>query len=91
MLDIGYQYFDMWVLRKDEGHLRDDLVDTFDEEELMFADGFDDAILGVCSSSYRVIYSVEKMIKILMASLTAIRAEIPGLILLYKWVTNTEM
>lgn len=66
LLDIGYQYFDMWVLRKDEGHLRDDLVDTFDEEELMFADGFDDAILGVCSSSYRVIYSVEKMIKILM-------------------------
>lgn len=66
LLDIGYQYFDMWVLRKDEGSLRDDLVDTFDEEELMFADGFDDAILGVCSSSYRVIYSVEKMIKILM-------------------------
>jgi hypothetical protein len=66
LLDIGYQHFDMWVLRKDEGHLRDDLVDTFDEEELMFADGFDDAILGVCSSSYRVIYSVEKMIKILM-------------------------
>jgi len=66
LLDIGYQYFDMWVLRKDEGHLRDDLMDTFDDEELMFADGFDDAILGVCSSSYRVIYSVEKMIKILM-------------------------
>lgn len=66
LLDIGYQHFDMWVLRKDEEHLRDDLVDTFDEEELMFADGFDDAILGVCSSSYRVIYSVEKMIKILM-------------------------
>jgi hypothetical protein len=66
LLDIGYQYFDMWVLRKDEGSLRGDLVDTFDEEELMFADGFDDAILGVCSSSYRVIYSVEKMIKILM-------------------------
>lgn len=66
LLDIGYQHFDMWVLRKDEGSLRDDLVDTFDEEGLMFADGFDDAILGVCSSSYRVIYSVEKMIKILM-------------------------
>lgn len=66
LLDIGYQHFDMWVLRKDEGSLRDDLVDTFDEEELMFADGFDEAILGVCSSSYRVIYSVEKMIKILM-------------------------
>lgn len=66
LLDIGYQYFDMWVLRKDEGSLRNDLMDTFDEEELMFADGFDEAILGVCSSSYRVIYSVEKMIKILM-------------------------
>jgi len=66
LLDIGYQHFDMWVLRKDEEHLRDNLVDTFGEEELMFADGFDDAILGVCSSSYRVIYSVEKMIKILM-------------------------
>ncbi len=66
LLDIGYQYFDMWVLRKDEGSLRDDLVDSFYDEGLMFADGFDDAILGVCSSSYRVIYSVEKMIKILM-------------------------
>jgi hypothetical protein len=66
LLDIGYQYFDMWVLRKNEVSLRNDLMDTFDEEELMFADGFDEAILGVCSSSYRVIYSVEKMIKILM-------------------------
>jgi len=66
LLDIGYQHFDMWVLRKDEGSLRDDLVDSFYDEGLMFADGFDDAILGVCSSSYRVIYSVEKMIKILM-------------------------
>jgi hypothetical protein len=66
LLDIGYQHFDMWVLRKDEGSLRDDLVDSFYDEGLMFADGFDDAILGVCSSSHRVIYSVEKMIKILM-------------------------
>ena len=66
LLDIGYQHFDMWVLRKDEGSLRDNLVDSFHEEGLMFADGFDDAILGVCSSSYRVIYSVEKMIKILI-------------------------
>lgn len=66
LLDIGYQHFDMWVLRKDEECLRGELVDSFYDEELMFADGFDDAILGVCSSSYRVIYSVEKMIKILM-------------------------
>ncbi len=35
-------------------------------EEALFADGFDEAILGMDSISGRVIYSVNKMIKILM-------------------------
>ena len=66
LLDIGYQHFDMFLLKDYEYSVRDELVDNFDDEELLFADGFDDAILGVCSSSYRVIYSVEEMIRILM-------------------------
>lgn len=66
LLDIGYQHLGMFLLKNYDYSLRDELVDNFDDEELLFADGFDDAILGVCSSSYRVIYSVEKMIRILM-------------------------
>ena len=66
LLDIGYQHLDMFLLKDYDYSVRDELVDNFDEEELLFADGFDDAILGVCSSSYRVVYSVEEMIRILM-------------------------
>ena len=33
----------------------------------LFADGFDDAIIGICPTSFRVIYSRNKCINILMA------------------------
>ena len=36
-----------------------------DEENAIFYDGFDDAIIGLDLSSYRVIYSVKKCIEIL--------------------------
>ena len=36
------------------------------EEELLKADGFDEAIIGVDESEMRLIYSVSKCIKILM-------------------------
>lgn len=35
-------------------------------EELLIADGFDDAIIGIDDSSMRVIYSVDKCINILV-------------------------
>jgi hypothetical protein len=36
-----------------------------DEENTIFYDGFDDAIIGLDLSSYRIIYSVKKCIEIL--------------------------
>jgi hypothetical protein len=35
-------------------------------EDLLIADGFDDAIIGIDDSSMRVIYSVDKCVNILM-------------------------
>ena len=44
--------------------IRDDLVEQFGED-LLFADGYDSAIIGVAVGfdSQRVVYSVEGMIK----------------------------
>ena len=36
-----------------------------DEDGLLFADGFDDAIIGICPTSLRVVYSRSKVIEIL--------------------------
>jgi len=47
--------------------MRDRLEEVYGEDEiLLFADGLDDAIVGICGISYRVIYSVEKVIEMLM-------------------------
>ena len=45
---------------------RDELADRFDED-LLFADGFDDAIIGVAAGfdSPRVVYDTEKMAELL--------------------------
>ena len=45
---------------------REILLEVLPDEEFLTADGFDDAIIGYCDSSYRVIYSVAKCIEILM-------------------------
>ena len=53
--------------------MRDDIIELYgdhDEEGLLFADGFDDAIIGICPSSFRVVYSRSKCIKILMKDMT---------------------
>lgn len=42
------------------------LLDSYPDEEIMTADGFDDAIIGRCEVSGRVIYSVSKCIDILI-------------------------
>jgi hypothetical protein len=45
--------------------MRQDLVDLTGDEELLFADGFDDAIIGVDVVNNRVVYSYGKMFDIL--------------------------
>ena len=42
------------------------ILEWFDEEEFLIADGFDEAIIGIDESSYRIIYSFKKCIQILM-------------------------
>jgi hypothetical protein len=42
------------------------IVEQFQDEEILKADGFDDAVIGIEESSMRLIYSVEKCINILM-------------------------
>lgn len=44
----------------------DEIVEAYGGEEILKADGFDDAVIGICSVSYRLIYSVNKCIEILI-------------------------
>ena len=59
--------------------IRQDLVDLYNDEELLFADGFDDCIIGVVSGLdiiYRVVYDTGKMIsKLISDGMTAEEAE----------------
>lgn len=42
------------------------IYEQYQDDEMLFADGFDDAIIGVDINSLRVIYSVAECITILM-------------------------
>jgi hypothetical protein len=42
------------------------ILEHYEEESFLKADGFDDAIIGVDESSMKLIYSVSKCIEILM-------------------------
>jgi hypothetical protein len=59
--------------------IRQDLVDLYDDEELLFADGFDDCIIGVSSGfndAYKVVYNMGKIIdKLIADGMTAEEAE----------------
>ena len=44
----------------------DEIIEYFQDEEFLIADGFNDAIIGVDESSMRIIYSEKKCIYILM-------------------------
>lgn len=46
------------------------ILEYFPEDELLIADGFNDAILGIDESSMRIIYSVTKCIEILMLEMS---------------------
>lgn len=43
----------------------DKIVEWFPEEDILKADGFDDAIIGIETNEMRLIYSVSKCIEIL--------------------------
>jgi hypothetical protein len=45
---------------------RDEIVEAYGFTEFLFADGFDDAIIGVEENSLRVVYDVDKVIGILI-------------------------
>jgi hypothetical protein len=42
------------------------IIDRMPDETFMFADGFDDAIIGLCEVTNRVIYSTKKILEILI-------------------------
>ena len=47
-------------------NLLEGIVELYQEEEILKADGFDDAVIGIEERSMRLIYSVGKCIEILM-------------------------
>lgn len=44
----------------------DSIIEDHYDEELLKADGFDDAVIGVCYASSRLIYSYTKCLQILV-------------------------
>lgn len=42
------------------------ILEQYQDEEILIADGFDSAVIGIDENSMRLIYSVEKCINILM-------------------------
>jgi hypothetical protein len=42
------------------------ILDSFPDENLLIADGFDDAVIGIDSETFRLIYSRKKCIEILI-------------------------
>ena len=51
------------------GRLLDGIVNYYVDEEILTADGFDDAVIGIDDKTMRVIYSVTKCIEILMTEM----------------------
>lgn len=53
----------------------DQLTEKYSDHELLKAEGFDDAIIGIDEDSMRLIYSVKKCIEILCADMDESDAE----------------
>jgi len=45
---------------------REIIIDKIPNQEFLFVDGFDDAIIGTCEKTDVLIYSTKKIIEILM-------------------------
>lgn len=41
------------------------IIENYHDEEILKADGFDDAVIGIDTDSMRLIYSVQKCIEVL--------------------------
>ena len=50
------------------------IIENFPDENIMIADGFDDAIIGIEEESLRIIYSVKKILDILQKDMTEEKA-----------------
>lgn len=50
------------------------LLEIYGEEGLLFADGFDEALIGICPLSHRLVYSRSKVINILMREMSELDA-----------------
>ena len=48
----------------------DKIIEFYSDEEIITADGFDEAIIGIEANSMRVIYSTTKCIEVLMKDMT---------------------
>jgi hypothetical protein len=46
----------------------EEILESYDNEELMIADGFDDAVIGICHHSQKLIYSYQKCVNILVSN-----------------------
>ena len=46
------------------------IIEQYDDQTFLTADGFDEAIIGVEETTMRIIYSVSKCISILMKDMT---------------------
>lgn len=42
------------------------IVDRYPDDDILKADGFDESIIGICTKSLRLIYSIEKCVEILI-------------------------
>lgn len=51
------------------------IMEFFDEEDILKADGFDNAIIGFCENSKRLIYSAKKCVEILELEMNEEEAE----------------
>ena len=52
---------------------REEILNNFPEEEFLFVDGMDDAIIGL-STKLLIVYSADKCVKILMKDMLEIEA-----------------
>ena len=53
---------------------RQKILDHFPDEEFIFLDGFDDAIIGISGNDFKVVYSAHKILDILRKDMLEIEA-----------------
>lgn len=59
------EVLDIIITEKKQNDMLDKILEWFPEEEILVADGFNDAIIGIDEQTMRLIYSVSKCIDIL--------------------------